>query len=308
LTPGPAKPPFESGLNIHLDRGPRLALARELGAAWVRIDLNWDGIEPSPGKFDFSAPDLSIQDACGQGLKIYATLAYAPAWASRHGKNISVPDPQAWQNFVRTAARRYRGQVTAYGIWNEPNLEEFWEGSAADYVEVILKPAWHAIKSEAPETIVAGPDLAHLYSARLGIQDFFSTLKIMEGDRYLDVLSHHVYGESDFVPKFLGFKFAEFTYKPGLLQMLEKSGLAHKEIWITEVGANSASLGEAGQARAIAAQISFLRTQPWISKAFVYQLSDDEGDGAKWGLVRTDGTLKPAYFHLQTIIGKAGGV
>src|SRR6185369_4320389 len=66
--------PFEVGVNMHLDGMPNMARVRDLGATWVRVDINWDGVEPEPGHWNFSAPDRSVCDAISQGLKVFATL------------------------------------------------------------------------------------------------------------------------------------------------------------------------------------------------------------------------------------------
>lgn len=291
--------PFELGVNIHLDSGAQLLKACELGVQWVRVDVNWDGVEPRAGEWDFSAPDRSILDARNLGLKVYATLAYSPPWASSTGKGTGVPDIRAWERFVDQAARHYRGMVQAYGIWNEPNLEEFWTGSAEQYVDVLLKPAFRAIRLNDPSALVAGPDLAHLYSARLGIQDFLRTLAERGGADCLDVLSHHVYGADDFPHKLFGFSFGSYLYKPGLVQMLQAAGLDHKPVWITEMGAEAGALGEKVQAELIVRQLGLLKSQHWVNKVFIYQLRDDRVEGPQWGLCRTDSSPRPAYGQVR---------
>lgn len=296
--------PFEIGVNMHLDGLPNVARVHDMGATWVRIDLNWESIEPVRGHFNFAAPDLSVRDAKSQGLKVFATLAYAPAWARKvpGSDNTAVPDAAEWREFVRQTARHYCGEIEAYGIWNEPNLEEFWAGSAEDYVELLLKPAYPVIKAESPEAIVAGPELAHLYSARLGIQGFFDAISRLQAQDSFDVLSHHLYGGDDFASKITGFTFLGLRYKPGLKQMLERSHLADKPVWITECGADAKDKSELAQAQLIARQMALLSAQPWIKKAFLYQLGDDAGNGPQWGVMRQDRSLKPAFYELQNLI------
>jgi hypothetical protein len=293
---------FELGLNVHTEGLPGLARAKNLGASWVRIDMNWDGIEPSPGRWDFSAPDRSVDAAESLGLKVYATLAYAPAWARKGSESSAVPDPGAWKNFVLQVASRYCGRIDAYGVWNEPNLEEFWQGSAEQYVEILLKPAWQAIKSEDPSALVAGPELAQLYSARLGIADFFEALQSLGGGAFLDVVSHHLYATDEFPQKIFGYYAGDLRYREGLLPMLEAAGLGAKPVWITEFGADSRASGEDGQARLLLEQARLLKSLPWIRKAFIFQLRDDSGPGPQWGLLRPDGSLKPAFYDLRSLV------
>jgi hypothetical protein len=296
--------PFDLGVNIHLDSGPFVAKARDMGATWVRIDLSWDSIEAKKDEWDFRAADAVIDNAKSLGLKTYATLAYSPAWACKHGSHNCVPEPESWKNFVRTVAMRYKNKVDAFGIWNEPNLEEFWLGSAKQYVNVLLRPAAEVIHKEAPGVLVAGPDLAHLYGARLGIQDFFTDLKKLDGDKSLDVLSHHLYGASDFKDKIVGFRFGEVIYRNGLVQILQKAGLWGRQAWITEIGLDSRDLGEDAQAKGLAEQMEFLKSETWIKKAFIFHLADDGNGGPQWGLLRADGSKKPAYEAMRNFIAR----
>jgi beta-glucosidase/6-phospho-beta-glucosidase/beta-galactosidase len=43
-----------------------------------------------------------------------------------------------WRTFVRAVATRYKGQIEAYEIWNEPNLKMFWTGSVEQLVTIQL--------------------------------------------------------------------------------------------------------------------------------------------------------------------------
>lgn len=295
----PQSPAFDFGINSHLDNYGRLKRAQELGASWIRMDMNWQQVEAIEGHFDFSAPDRCVNDACELGLQVYASVCHAPTWAIRGPGANGVPDPKAWRDFIRALVRHYKGQIGVYGIWNEPNLEEFWDGSASDYVQVLLLPAAAIIHQEDPGAKVAGPDLAHLYSARLGIDAFFKVFKAEGGDKAIDILSHHVYGADDFPQKISGFRIARLLYKPGLMQMLKANGLQNKEVWITEMGMDERAAGEKEQGRRLIQEIEYLRRQGWVKKVFVYELANDSEADDQWGLIRSDGSLRPAYLDLQ---------
>ena len=76
-------------------------------------------------------------------------------------------------DFVTDAVNRYSAapyNVTHFGIWNEPNLTQFFEGGADsidEYVDTILVPGAAAVRSACNSCKVLGPDLAHLVGGQL---------------------------------------------------------------------------------------------------------------------------------------------
>jgi hypothetical protein len=65
-------------------------------------------------------------------------------------------------NFMTALATRYKGQVAAYEIWNEPNLNYEWgylEPDPAAYTEM-LKIAYAAVKKADPDALVISGGLA----------------------------------------------------------------------------------------------------------------------------------------------------
>ena len=62
----------------------------------------------------------------------------------------------AWYDFVKNIANRYKGKITAWEIWNEEDLSYFWKGSVEQYVELI-KYAYTALKEvDENNTVVMG--------------------------------------------------------------------------------------------------------------------------------------------------------
>lgn len=290
---------FEIGVNIHCNPDPNICIIKEMGAEWVRVDMNWCGIEPEQGKWDFNLADAVVDNANKLNLKIYASLICTPKWLS--DKSIDVPTQLEWMIFVKKLSERYGDRIAVYGIWNEPNLEEFWSGSSEQYVEILLKPAYPIIKFNAPHSLVAAPELAHLYSARLGIRDFFNSIKTYGGENSFDIISHHLYGDKDFESKIFGYKFLGIQYRQGLLQMLKEDGFGNKRIWITEMGSNVSDSNEEGQALILKRQLILLKSLPLFDKAMIYELGP-ENNKEQWGLLRLDGSRRPAFNEIQKLM------
>jgi hypothetical protein len=115
-------------------RGPALDAAVALGAVYIRANVAWAGSAPRPTSrrapaapvYDFGRYDRLIDEAAARGLRVQLTLTGpAPAWASgAHNVGVDRPDAKRFGTFAAQAAAHFRGRVTRYSVWNEPN----WHG------------------------------------------------------------------------------------------------------------------------------------------------------------------------------------
>jgi hypothetical protein len=139
------------------DPGEALGEARGLGADAVRVVLSWRRAAPisvsriPPVGFDASNPDSQgynwgpydtlMARAREHGLKVILDISPAiPYWGSSEPSRCPhyvggraknglgcywKPDPRKFAQFATAVARRYKGKVALYSIWNEPNLEDY---------------------------------------------------------------------------------------------------------------------------------------------------------------------------------------
>src|SRR5262249_37402832 len=92
------------GLDVHLPADPLLDdISAGLGVPWVRLDFDWFRIEPEQGNFLWPEWDRTVTRFAEHGVRMLATLAYTPAWASSHPANPRQGDPPAqtafWTDF-----------------------------------------------------------------------------------------------------------------------------------------------------------------------------------------------------------------
>lgn len=302
------------GVNIHVPQGTVLERvldqARDAGIGWVRIDFVWADVETSPDHFDWRVYDAIAAEARDHGIEIFATLAYTPQWATKGPLYLGVPDdPADWADFCFRAAKRYKGQIRYWGLWNEPNLDHFWAGTRQQYIDIILELGADAIHAGNPGAQVGGPELAHLTS---GDADWYAWLRdilLQAGDR-LDFVTHHVYDTDG--PKEITKKLAGKTLfgdrpnlwnavTPTLEEVLKSAGWWGKPVWITETGWESDEVTEAKQAEYLRGFLDEWLTarsgRTWIDKVFVYEMDDaSTPEKHTWGLVRLNGTPKPSWF------------
>ena len=238
----------------------RYAKALELGAGWNRWPLYWDRIEPELGEMDWADYDRLVRDDLANGLQINAILLGRPGFAAdddgsivglqlpifADGSDFPEPDKELnpdnlWANFVFVAVNRYRpGGVLAqesdllseqgvrvWEVWNEPDLEMFWQGGIDDYAR-LLKVAYIAAKQADPESIVMFGGLLYAtddnWLARV--------LAIFENDPlredfnwYMDQVAIHNYG---------------YPWRSGWLTTVARQSLSaynlRRPLWLNESG------------------------------------------------------------------------
>jgi hypothetical protein len=149
------------------------------GATSLRDDVRWASVEPSPGRFVWSGPDLIVSQAAMHHLHALLIIDTSPAWASGGSKSNSdwvwLPprSPAAYGAFAAAVAARYgiggrfwqlHSHVPMYRpvgleLWNEENVSEFWGGQTPNpqLYAAMVGAAYTSIKQADPEmTVVTG--------------------------------------------------------------------------------------------------------------------------------------------------------
>lgn len=203
--------------------------------AWRLWDTStrWPDIEPSSGKWQFTGLDRDMSAAQQHGTDVLLTLGVTPQWASAHPDLKSgwqqpglTSEPRSmddWQAFVKQVATRYKGQIHAYEIWNEPNLKQYWMGNT-DQLIAMVRIAHDTIKSVDPDALIVSPSATT--SAGLSwLNEFLSK----GGGQNVDVIGYHLYVYPQ-PPE------AMINMIQQVKQIMSKNGVAGKPIWCTEVG------------------------------------------------------------------------
>ena len=182
-------------------------------------------------------------------------------------------DPAAYVGFVRQVAQRYRGRIACLGVWNEPNLRQFWRGTQAQYLSEILVPGLVAIHAEDPDMVTCGPDLSSAGDER---NAWLAPILAAAGPQ-LDVITHHQYDGGDTV----GGRAAEIE---ALHEFLVAHGQGGKPLWITEIGWSRNDVTEQVQATYLTGVMAAMGAHDYWAKTFWY-----DSHGADFGLVGPDG-------------------
>lgn len=278
--------PSPYGINAHIARDAILETLAGIDVRWLRVDVDWDQIEPERGVFNWSALDQMLATARRLGLSVFATVSYTPAWASGSTDHATPPtDPTRFHEFVRVFVERHRSAIHAIGLWNEPNLRQFFNGTREQYLSDILLPGLQLVRQAAPDLVTAGPDLS---SSGDPIRDWLRPI-LESASSLLDVITHHQYDGGDTVS-------GRVRAIEGVNDFLVVEGRS-RPLWITEIGWDRVS--EAEQARLLTGVMEAMRARPWWSKTFWY-----DSHGPRWGMLEDDGSPKPAYFAYRDVIAR----
>ena len=158
-SPAPAYPQYdglplrrdEIGLQIHIHREdlrPLLRHLRALDVGWVKVQVSWKLYQPHPDSYAedrLAELDDLVEAANNNDIQVLLSVSKAPEW-SRPTTELDGPpaDYDLYRDFMAFLGDRYQGRVSAYELWNEPNLQREWNGSplsAADLTRLIATGA-----------------------------------------------------------------------------------------------------------------------------------------------------------------------
>jgi hypothetical protein len=286
-------------------------LALNAGARWNRWEFRWAEIELSRGQFRYPAFDRMVDASQATGLQVQGILISTPDWAkdpqTQLPQGLYLPwndNGNLWGRFVRETVSRYRGRIRHWEAWNEPDLREvFWPGSIGDYYQ-LLKVTYLSVKSVDPGAQVLMAGLAYWPNPNF----LDEMLRFMRADPiaptnnyFFDILAWHTYSRpSDSFDR--------------VVQSRAQLGatVGQKPIWINETNIpawNESAMNNFRPYRwsatiqeqaAYIIQAAAYAIASGAQRVFVYRLQDTEWPEA-YGLVRTNGTLRPAYTAFQLV-------
>jgi hypothetical protein len=304
------------------------AAARDLNLGWERIIFYWSQLQRS-GPDDewniFHVEDGWLADAAANGRQVVGLIENTPAWATDGTPGIGVPrgldlpidDPNnLWAQFVRKLVQRYAGRVDHWIIWNEPDIEPpddgvQFAGSVADYYQLV-KVAYLVAKQENPNAVIhlAGLTYYHdiVHKRVPYLQRYLDEARqdpsAAANHAYFDVATLHIYFNSDSV----------YDITQTIAGILGRNRLS-QPIWINETNAapsvdplnpwlNPTRIVSLDQQADFIVHSFALSLAAGAQRVAVYKLVDipayDPGFPA-FGLIRADGTHRPAYAALKMI-------
>lgn len=178
-----------------------IARAKEIGVTHIRANVLWSRVllggqaeqrtRPKTIRYDLVRFDQLVTDARAAGLSVELTLTGpAPRWATADRKGASTRSPSAkeFARFTADVAKVFKGRVTRYSIWNEPNWHSWLSPArtAAAQYRQLYTAAYSAIKRTDSRAQVVFGELAP--QARPGAS--FAPLRFMRDVLCVDANWH----------------------------------------------------------------------------------------------------------------------
>jgi polysaccharide biosynthesis protein PslG len=313
---------IESGVQFHCiwssytdeDREAVLDKIVDANIDRVRIDMAWDGLEESkgqPNKWYVGQADKCVNMAKKRGLEVLITMHMTPDWANGDKGTAAPPsDVKDFGDFMTWSADHFKGRVSAYEIWNEPDPDQkFFTGTTAEYV-AMLKAGYTGVKeSDVDAKVVLGAPstnddawIKEIYE--LGAKDYF------------DIMATHPYqAVADAPPEYPddGNKWW-LSHFPTVLEVMKEYDDEDKEVWFTEFGYSTHSnspdvknhqrgVSEAEQAAYLVRAFEYVQQKyPTVTAMYIYGERDRVDADTHlngYGILKSDLEPKRSYFALK---------
>ena len=321
------------GTDADPSRQRTIAAIAGTGARMLRQSFYWSLIEPQPGRYDFSLYDGYVAAAADANMTVLPILFDPPRFRSARpasdARRGTYP-PANYSDFAVFAAalvRRYgpagafwrehpdlpQLPIRSWQIWNEPNIPAYWRSgpNPAEYA-AMLRTVAREIKTVDPGAKVV---TAGLNESELGIKlvPFLNGMYRAGAKGTFDVLALH-------------------PYAPRSEQVIAQINRAVRELrrngdpartLVSELGWATGGpstrplvVGETAQASLISRTITELardRSRLRLDGIFYFNwrdVSPTPGSRDHWGLhtglLRKDGSPKPAMQALRDVTGAIG--
>jgi polysaccharide biosynthesis protein PslG len=287
------------------DMSATIARMRAIGVHSVRILVPWVALQKDRGApYDWTLVDHMVTALAAQNMSILATLNSTPQWAVAKGQPaLSGPpaSPADYAAFAGAVAQRYRGRISAYEIWNEPNAAMFFApGPDPARFVGLLKAAYPAIKAADPAALVVTGGLGAIVDHATVTMDAVKYLRGMYAagaKNFFDGFGFHPY---QYTTKFSVGGWhpdAPINQVAGIREVMRANGDDAKKIWLTEYGEPSSVVGERKQAEYIDDLLTAWRKVPYGGPVYLYTMRDRNSRSLAvddtLGAFRSDGTEKP---------------
>lgn len=308
-----------------VDAGRDASAARTAGASWDRALFLWQVIQPNSATdwaLDSYLDQSRLRPTLSSGLPIVGVVQGTPGWAARDWRDGAAAVPAGLEypvddarntfgQYMLRLVRTYKGHITTWVVWNEPDFLPgesgswwTWAGDAADFYR-LLKTAYRAVKMVDPSATVVFPATTYFADAVHGRELFLSRV-LHEANKdpeappngyFFDAVGVNLYCSLDAVYRVHGI----YTSILGQYQL-------QKPLWLTETNCpvyNDATAPEPASGRITTdEQAAYLIQAVALARAAGYQrigwysmVDHDPSSGIfdRWGLMRTNGTPRPAY-------------
>ena len=314
-----------------------IKLIQDMGFTWVKQAIAWRDIEGiEKGAYDWNRTDRLVRAVRRAKVNLMVRIDHQPFWSQSPGveplENAPPENLQDYGDFCHAMAKRYRGKIRAYQVWNEPNLAREWGNQLPDparYVE-LLQVCYLGIKTADPEALVISAGMAPTGS---GLPEAMPDAQFVEkmyqagAAPYFDLLGVHAAGyqeppetlPDEAAIKYNGNRFFCFRHVEDLRKIMERYGDADKQVAVLEFGWTTDLVNPAYSWHAVteqqqaaylvrAYQYAQKNWSPWIGPMIALSMANPfytpEDEQYWWAITYPDfpeTRVRPAYEALRVM-------
>lgn len=323
---GPSEPVFSFNMNRRI---PGISIPKNQlttgGSAWfddlvnlnvkaIRFDFYWDQLQDTiGGPYNWASVEGLVDAAVSRGINVLGLITGKPKWGP--GNRVDPLDHDRYAEFAAAAALHFKDRCSNWELENEPNNGAM----TPENFTSCMKKAYTAIKAVNPVATVIHGGLASVWITNTGsnfytVSDWITRMYAAGGQGYFDALGVNPYTWPYWISDNEG-NSGWWRMVNTVRPLMVNNGDGSKKVWITEFGyptegdADPAYLNEDSQIVLVNELFSYSESLSWVGPIFWYSYRDIGGDVNNeeywFGLVRPDGTRKPAF---DTFAAKAAAL
>ncbi len=202
-----------------------------LGVKWVRIQSGWQKTEKEKGTYDFAWLDSIVDNLLARSLNPWICVCYGnrlyDSLAAEVFGAVGCPpihteeQREAWRNYSRALASHFKGRVSHFEIWNEPDGVWCWKhGVNPTELGNFNIATAKALKEGNPDAYIIGGSICK------NVVSFLDQALKTGMAEHIDAISYHMYAfdESNSIQAYEAIKGLVYRYKPSLEIIQGESG------------------------------------------------------------------------------------
>lgn len=299
--------------------------ASDLGVTWERVNVYWNAVEPDKPGEAFPLPSISdaqLAAEINRGVTVVGLIGNPPGWATRNGStpvglDLPYDNPNnQWARFVGYIVKRYAGRIDRWIFWNEPDIPpdmvgSTWAGTDNEFYN-LMKTGYLAAKAANPNATVIFPGTTYWVDIQRNNHLFFQRILDLAAQDptapannwYMDAVDLHVYSRPSDLYKI------PLAYRDVMRQHGIDKPITISEMNVVPYDDPTVKVDHAFYRATLDQQAAFMMQAcvyamaagvRWIS---VYKLKESSISAeGPYGLIRADGSQRPAYSAYKTAIG-----